>query len=97
VRPPTGCEAELELGDDPEVAATAAQPPEQLGMLLGCDVEKLAFSGDQRIGDDVVAGQPAAPGQPPHTATEGQAADAGVGDVSGRRCQTHALGGACGG
>ena len=42
-------EPELELGDDTEVAATAAQPPEQLRPL------RLAGADDRPVGEDDLA------------------------------------------
>ena len=89
-----GVQAELELGDDPEVAAAAAQSPEQLGMLVGADAQDLAGGGHERVRDDVVAGQSVLTGQPAHAAAERQAADAGVRDVAGGRRQPVGLRGA---
>jgi hypothetical protein len=49
-------EAVLEGGDDAEVAASAAQPPEQLGMLGVAGQEPLAFGGHHLAGAQVVGG-----------------------------------------
>ena len=38
---------ELELGDDAEVAAAAAQRPEQVGLALGVDLDDLAVGGHE--------------------------------------------------
>src|SRR5690606_6192918 len=85
---------ELELGDDAEVAAAAAQPPEQLAVAVPAGSDVLAVGGDEREGDDVVAGQAVLAGQPAHAAAEGEPADAGVGDVAGGGGQAVRLGGA---
>ena len=80
-------QAERELGHDAEVAAAAAQPPVQVGVLVGGGADGLAVGGDERVGLDVVAGQPGLAGEPAHAAAERQAADAGVRDVAGGRRQ----------
>ncbi len=56
---------ELELGHHAEVAATAAQPPEQLGVLVRRCTHDLATRGDQLERDHVVAGQPVLSREPP--------------------------------
>ena len=77
-------EPELELGDHAEVPAPAAQPPEQLGVLLGRGADDLAGRRDHLERHHVVAGQAVLAGQPAHPAAQGQAADPGMGDVAGR-------------
>lgn len=71
-------EAELELGDDPEVPAAAAQPPEQVRVLRLARVQDLAVGGHDLEAGHVVAGQAELPGKPAHSPAEGQAADTGV-------------------
>jgi hypothetical protein len=83
---------ELEPGDHPEVAAPAAQPPEQLGVLVPGRPHHLAVRGHQLEGLDVVAGEAVLAGHPPHPAAEREAADAGVGDVAGGGGQPVPLG-----
>ena len=51
-------QAELELGDDPEVAAAAAQRPEQVGVLVVARPGDPAVGGDDLRGDEVVDAQP---------------------------------------
>ena len=67
-----------------EVAATAAQPPEELGVLVRSGPDHVAVGGDHLEGLDVVAGQAVLPGEPAHAAAEGEPADPGVRDVAGR-------------
>jgi hypothetical protein len=43
---PTGVEAELELGDDPEVPSSASNAPEQVRVLLLAGCDELALGGD---------------------------------------------------
>ena len=50
-------QAELEAGGDAEVAAAAADGPEQLGMGLGVDLEQAAVGGHHLGGQQVVDGQ----------------------------------------
>ena len=72
--------AELELGDHPEVAAAAAQPPEQVGVLIGAGAHDTPVGENDLGGQQRVDGQTEAAHEPPDAATEGQAADAGVRD-----------------
>jgi hypothetical protein len=81
-------EPELELGDDAEVAAAAAQAPEQLRVSGRVDAEPVALGGDQLIRRHVVARQPEPAREPAHAAAERQAADAGVGDIARGRGQS---------
>ena len=67
---------ELERRDDAEVAAAAAQRPEQLRVLVLADVQVLAVRGDDVGPDEVVAGQPAPTDQPADPAAEREAGDA---------------------
>ena len=47
-------ELDLERGDDPEVAAAAAQRPEQVGLVVGVDAAELAVGGDELDRGDAV-------------------------------------------
>jgi hypothetical protein len=80
-------EPELELGHDAEVAAPAAQPPEQIGLGGLVDTQPPAVGGDQLVRLHVVARQAEPAREPAHAAAEREPADAGVGDVSRRRGQ----------
>src|SRR5215207_644220 len=75
-------QAELERGDDAEVAATTAQTPEQVRVLSRAGVDDVAGRGHHLVADDVVAGEPVLAGEPAHSAAQGEAADSGVGDVA---------------
>ena len=79
---------ELELGHDAEVAAAAAQAPEQLRVAGLVDTQPLALGRDQLVRRDVVARQPEPAREPAHPAAERQPADAGVGHVAGGRGQS---------
>ena len=68
---------ELERGDDPEVAAAAAQRPEQVGVLVGADPAHRAVSGDDLERDHVVAGQAVLAHQPADAPAERESGDAG--------------------
>ena len=72
---------EREAGDHAEVAAAAAQPPQQLGLLVLIDLHYRSVGGDQLGDDQVVAGQSVGAGEPSHPAAEGQPADAGMRDL----------------
>ena len=81
-----GCSVELELGDDPEVAAAAAQPPEELGVLGLARVHEPAVRGDDVGADEVVAREAVLAHQPADAAAEREAGDAGRRDqAAGRR------------
>src|SRR3712207_3765735 len=70
-------DAELERGDDAEVAPAAAESPEEIGVLLRVHPDELPVGGDDVCGDEVVARQAVLAREPAETATEGQAGDAG--------------------
>ena len=72
-------DVELDGGHDAEVAAAAAQCPEQLGLVLGVDADQLALGGDELERRDGVGLQPVLAREPPHAATERVAGDADVG------------------
>ena len=63
-------------GDDPEVAAAAADGPEQVRMVVRVHLEHLAVGGHELDGQQVVDGQAVLPGQVADAATQGDAADA---------------------
>jgi hypothetical protein len=71
---------EGELGDDAEVAAAAAQCPEQVGVLTLAGGDDAAVGQHDLSGDQVVAGQAVRPIQVPDAAAEGESADTGGGD-----------------
>ena len=70
--------AELERGHDAEVAAAAAQRPEQVRIAVRTGHDTLAGRGDDLGPDQVVAGEARRARQPADPAAERQAADAGV-------------------
>jgi hypothetical protein len=73
-------EREFELGDDAEVAATAAERPVEVGLFLrGCG-DDVAVRGDDLSGHEVVAAEAREPREPPDAATERQPGHAGVAD-----------------
>jgi hypothetical protein len=47
-------QAKLELGDDSEVAAPAAQAPEQLWVLRRAGLDQFPFGGDYVGGEELV-------------------------------------------
>ncbi len=75
---------EQERGDDAEVAAAAANRPEQIGVLLGIGGHEPAVGQHDVDLEDVVDGQAAAAGEMAEPAAERQAADAGGRDDAGR-------------
>ena len=84
-------QAEAEARDDAEVAATAAQRPEQIGVLglVGGDDRAI---GQHHLGfDQVVASQAVAARQPADAAAQGEPGHAGVGDFAARRGQAMGL------
>ena len=81
-----GVELVLEAGGDAEVAATATQRPEHVGVGVLAADDLLAGGSHEIDGQEVVAREPEAPGEPPGSATEGEARDArGGDDAAGRR------------
>ena len=75
---PDGVQRELDRGHDAEVAAAAAQRPEQLGMLVGGRADLVAAGGDELDGEDVVAGEAVLALEPAGAAAEREARDAGA-------------------
>ena len=88
---PSGVEREGERGDDPEVAAAAAERPEQVGVRVGRRRAHLAVGAHDLRLDDVVARQAVLAAQPAVAAAERQARDAGVGDDAAGRGETEGL------
>ncbi len=81
---PSWMRLELELGDDPEVAAASAESPQQLGVALLVGAEHGAVRRDELDADEVVARQPPLAPHPAETAAEGQPGDARVADHAAR-------------
>jgi hypothetical protein len=67
---------ELEARDDPEVAAPAAQPPEELGVRALRDVQQPPVGGDDVGADEVVAGEAVLTHQPADAAAQREAGNA---------------------
>ena len=67
---PEGMQVELELRDDAEVAAAAAQPPEQLRVLGLAGVDEAPIRGDEVSRNQVVARQAELPHRPADAAAE---------------------------
>ena len=68
----------LERGRDAEVAAAAAQAPEQLGVLVRAGVHELPVGGHDVSGDQVVAGQADLAHEPADAAAERVTGDPGA-------------------
>ena len=82
----TGCSRNSNDGDDAEVAAAAAERPEQVLVLRFAGRDRLPVGGDHLRRDQVVAREADAPRQVADAAAEGEPADAGRGDdAAGRR------------
>ena len=76
----------FERRDDAEVAAAAAQAPEQIGVFVLARMDEAAVRGDDIGRDQVVAGEAVHAHQPADPATQRQAGDAGRRDsAAGRR------------
>ena len=88
-----GVQLELEGGDDAEVAATPAQRPEQVRVLVLAGGPDLPVGGDHLGGDQVVHREPVAAGQVADAAAEGQSTHAGRGDDPARGRQSVGMGG----
>ena len=76
--------AERERGDDAEVAAAAAQGPEQVTVGVLAGGHERAVGQDDVGGEEVVHGEAEAAGQVADAAAEGQAGHAGGGQEPGR-------------
>jgi hypothetical protein len=83
---PERVKLELELRHHAEVAAAAAQGPEQVGILVVARTHEFAFGGDELDRADAVTREPVLAHDPANSATEREASDAGMRDVpEGRR------------
>ena len=82
----------LERGDDAEIAAAAAQAPEQFRVLLGARRHQFAVGGDDVGRDEVVAAEPVLAHQPAEPAAQGQPGDAGGRDHPAGAGETESLG-----
>ena len=90
---PSGCRRKLELGDDAEVPAAAADAPEQVGVILLAGPHDAAVREHDFGGDEVVAGQAVLGGCPAVAAAGGEAAQPGRGDTPAGSVQPVCLGG----
>src|SRR6266540_378943 len=73
-------EIELELGHDPEVAAAAANAPEEILVLVRGRLDELAVGGDQIHAPQLVDREAVPAHDPADSAPEGQPGDARVRD-----------------
>jgi hypothetical protein len=71
---------ELERGDDPEVAAPAAQAPEEVGVLLLARNDELTVGGDDIAREQVVDREAELPHHVADASAERQAGDSRVAD-----------------
>ncbi len=85
-------EVVLEGRHDAEVAAAAANRPEEVGVLVRAGTQDITVGGDDLDGEQVVDRQPKLAREPAHPAAERQTGDAGVGDHAGRYRQAVSLG-----
>ena len=76
-------QGELEGGDHAEVAAAAADGPEQVRVLTGRGPPHPAVGGDHLGRDQVVDAEPVFAGQPAHAAAQREPGHAGVADQPG--------------
>ena len=81
----------LERGDDAEVAAAAAQRPDQIGVLTIGRVHQRAVGKDDVGAEQIVRGHAVATAQPAEAAAEREAGDAGVADGAAGRRQPECL------
>ena len=88
---PDRVEPELELGDDPEVAAGTTQAPEQVGVLVGAGLHELAFRSDHVDRQQLVDRQPVLAHEPADAAAQGQPRQPSMGDDAGRDSQSELL------
>ena len=76
--------AELEPGDDAEIAAAATDRPEQIRLLIRVDARESAVCRDDVGFDETVDREPEAPAEISHAASERQAPDPRVRHHAGR-------------
>ena len=81
----------LQRRGNAEVAAAAAQRPEQVAVLLGAGMDQMAFSGDHVGGDEVVAGKAVLAQQPADAPAQREPAKPGGGDQAAGRGQAERL------
>ena len=86
-----GVQRDLQPGDDPEVAAAAADGPEQLGVLGGAEPAAAAEAVDQLDADDAVRAEPVGAAEPADAAGDGHAGDRRVGVGPAQEGQAGAL------
>ena len=77
---PEGVQAELELGDDPEVASAPTYAPEQVGVLGLAGPDEFAGRGDEIDRYELIDRQPVLPHEPADAAAEGEPRKARRGD-----------------
>src|SRR4029077_8395774 len=82
---------ELELRDDSEVAASAAEAPEQIGVLVLACLDELAPGSHDIHRDELIDREPVLAHDPADSAAERQARDARVSDDAGRNRETERL------
>ena len=87
-----GEQVELERRDDAEVAAAAAQRPEQLGLVVAIGPQEPAIRGHELDRRHAARGQAELAGVPAHSAAERVAGDADVGRRAMQRGQAHLRG-----
>ena len=75
-----GMQVEFESGRDPEVPASTANAPEQIGVFLCAGSDLAAISRHELDRTQVVDGQAELPLQPANATAQGQARDARVAD-----------------
>ena len=85
---------ELEGGDDAEIAAAAADGPEEVRIFTLAGVQQPAVCGGNFYGLQVVDGQTELAHQPSYATARGQSADASVGGGAHGGRQPNGLGGA---
>jgi hypothetical protein len=86
-------EPEQERGDDAEVAAAAAQGPEEIGVFRFAGGDEAAVRQHQIGLEQIVDGQPELAGEVPDAAAQGETADPGRRDDAAGRNQPEGVGG----
>src|SRR4051812_21605845 len=75
----------MQGGDDRVAAATAAQRPEQVGLVIGVDGHSFASRGDDLDRTYAIAGEPVLAAEPAEAAADRVADNADVGRRAGQR------------
>ena len=83
--------AELELRDDPEVAAAPAHAPEEICVLVRARLDELSVGGHEIHRDELVDRQSVLAHDPADPAAEREPGDAGVRDDAGRHREPERL------